>query len=313
MKFLLNILPLAALALGWSDPLPCSGVCVNTHDPSIIQRSSDGLYFRFATGQSMPIFTGDSIQGPWEEAGEVLPPGSGDNWAPDVQELDDGTYVLYYSRSTFGTQESWIGVATSSDLETWVDQGPTGVASKEGDAYNAIDANLFQPADGSNILTFGSFWDDIFQTGVSEDGLTWDGSAPNNIQYNSTGSRAAEGPYLFANGDFYYLFFSAGKCCGYDADMPAPGEEYKIMVCRSSSPTGPFEDAEGVPCTQNGGTLVLGSHDDVYGPGGQGVLGNTEQGDVLYYHYVKKSVGFGDGQKQLGVNIIDWSSGWPVV
>ena len=309
-------------AVAWSDPLPCSGTCTDTHDPSIIQRSTDGTYFRFATGGGLSIYSADSIQGPWDHSGEILPngssidnPGADDAWAPDVHQLADGSYVCYYAVSSFGTQESAIGVATSDSLDagTWTDHGSTGLQSTEGDTYNAIDANLLQ-AGSENVLTFGSFWGDIFQTAVSHDALSVVASQePMNVEFNSTGTHPSEGAYLFQHSEYYYLFFSSGICCGYDSIMPAPGEEYKIMVCRSDSRTGPFVDADNVACTDGGGTLVLGSHGLVYGPGGQGVLGETDLGDVLYYHYVDTSIGYADGDKRLGVNVIDWSSGWPVV
>lgn len=68
----------------------------------------------------------------------------------------------------------------------------------------------------------------------------------------------------------------------------AAGEEYSIRVCRSTSVSGPYVDANGVSCTASGGTMVLASHDYVYGPGGQGIMvDSTEGGAVLYYHYGK--------------------------
>lgn len=45
---------------------------------------------------------------------------------------------------------------------------------------------------------------------------------------------------MFEYGDYFYLFWSSGSCCSYDSDRPAPGDEYKVMVCRSSSATGGF-------------------------------------------------------------------------
>lgn len=45
---------------------------------------------------------------------------------------------------------------------------------------------------------------------------------------------------MYKYGNYYYLFFSAGICCGYDTSRPASGEEYKIKVCRSTSATGNF-------------------------------------------------------------------------
>lgn len=60
-----------------------------------------------------------------------------------------------------------------------------------------------------------------------------------------------------------------GICCGYDATRPAAGAEYKIMMCRSTSGTGGFVDQNGISCTSGGGSVLLPSHDKVYGPGGQ--------------------------------------------
>lgn len=320
MKFfttLLRVLPFASLALGFANPLSCSGTCTNTHDPAIIKRSSDGTYFRFATGGSLSVHSGPKIQGPWTYKGQVLSSFSSDAWAPDVHQLPDGSYILYYSVSKFGTQDSYIGVATSKTLNagSWTNYGQTGLKSKAGDPYNAIDANLFQEG-GKNYVFFGSFWQDIFYTTASSNGRTINlsSSKPVNVQFNGTGEQAAEAAYLFKKSNYYYLFFSAGKCCGYNANaLPRKGEEYSIRVCRASSPTGPFKDKAGKACTQGGGTMVLASHGWVYGPGGQGVLGGTDKGDVLYYHHVDTRVGYGDGDKRLGVNVIDWSSGWPVV
>lgn len=50
--------------------------------------------------------------------------------------------------------------------------------------------------------------------------------------------------------------------------------------------SGPYVDANGVSCAAGGGTIVLASHDNIYGPGGQGLLvDSTYGGVVLYYHY----------------------------
>jgi arabinan endo-1,5-alpha-L-arabinosidase len=72
-------------------------------------------------------------------------------------------------------------------------------------------------------------------------------------------------------------------------------------------------DKNGVSCLEGGGTTVLESHDFVYGPGGQGFMNDPSLGPVIYYHYVDTRIGYADGQKQFGVNKLDFSSGWPVV
>ncbi|TKA72835.1 putative arabinan endo-1,5-alpha-L-arabinosidase A [Friedmanniomyces simplex] len=313
-------LTLTVLSAAFSNPLPCKGVCNDTHDPSLIRRTSDGKYFRFATGGGIDIHTASSITGPWVSAGKVLAsgssinnPGADDAWAPDVHYVG-GTYYLYYAVSSFGTQTSAIGVATSTTLDsgTWTDHGSTSVTSKTGDDYNAIDPNLIQVS-GKNYLTFGSFWGDIYQTTLSSNLETWSKSTPYRIELNTTSPQPSEGAYVYHTGSYYYLFFSSGSCCGYDTSRPAPGNEYKIMVCRSTTVTGGYVDKNGKACTSSGGTLVLGSHGVVYGPGGQGVYDDLVEGSVLYYHYVDTNIGYADGDKVLGINKIDWSTGWPVV
>ncbi|KAJ8230675.1 hypothetical protein LV156_006511 [Aspergillus fumigatus] len=308
---------LAALAHGYANPGSCLGAC-NVHDPALIRRESDGKYFRFSTGNKISYASSSSIEGPWTVLGSVLPsgssidlPGNDDLWAPDVS-LVNGVYHVYYSVSTFGSQSSAIGLATSStmDLNSWTDHGSTGIQSSSSKPYNAIDGNLFKDG-GTYYMNFGSFWHDIYQAPMNS-AATSVASSSYNIAYNPSGTHAVEGAFMYKYGNYYYLFFSAGICCGYDTSRPASGEEYKIKVCRSTSATGNFVDANGVACTNGGGTVVLESHGNVYGPGGQGVFTDPSLGPILYYHYVDTTIGYADSQKLFGWNKIDFSSGWPV-
>ncbi|RSL95741.1 Arabinan endo-1,5-alpha-L-arabinosidase A [Fusarium oligoseptatum] len=138
------------------------------------------------------------------------------------------------------------------------------------------------------------------------------GVGSSNVIYEPV-TTAVEAPYMFKHGNYYYMFFSKGNCCGFDKDRPDAGQEYKIMVCRSSSATSGFVDKSGKSCTNGGGTVVLESHGWVYGPGGQGVYNDPTHGPVLYYHYVDTRIGYGDGQKVFGWNTISWSSEWPTI
>ncbi|KAB2574555.1 putative arabinan endo-1,5-alpha-L-arabinosidase A [Lasiodiplodia theobromae] len=313
-----SFLPLLpTLVSGYANPGACSGTCVNTHDPSIIRRS-DGTYFRFSTGGKIAIHTAPDITGPWTYKGAALPDGSSidlagkdDLWAPSVHQIGS-LYYLYYSVSTFGSQNSAIGLARSStmDVGSWTDVGSTGIKSDSSKPYNAIDPALIN-ADGTYLLTFGSFWKDLYQVPMKTTPTAASGSAYQ-VAYDPV-STAEEGPFIFKYGSYYYLFYSKGKCCGYDSSRPAAGEEYKIMVCRSSKATGGFVDKSGTSCTNGGGTVVLESHGNVYGPGGQGVYDDPTYGPILYYHYVDTAIGYADGQKQFGWNKINFSSGWPVV
>ncbi|KAI0155241.1 glycoside hydrolase family 43 protein [Xylariaceae sp. FL1272] len=315
----LAVLPLLGTALGYANPETCTGTCHNSHDPSIIRRASDGQYFRFSTGGKIAIHKAADITGPWVYQGAAIPAGStialdgnDDLWAPDVH-LVGSTYYLYYSVSTFGSQSSAIGYATSTTLEygSWTDHGATGIASTSSKPYNAIDPNLIL-AGSTYYLTFGSFWNDLYQVEMSST-PTKPATSAYQVAYDPSGSHSVEGAYVFQYGSYYYLFYSHGQCCGYDAGLPASGDEYKIMVCRATSATGGFVDQSGNACTSGGGTVVLESHDNVYGPGGQGVYQDPTYGPILYYHYVDITVGYADGDKFFGWNTIDFSSGWPVV
>lgn len=57
-----------------------------------------------------------------------------------------GTYYVYYSVSSFGSQNSGIGLATSPTLDcgSFTDHGSVGVVSKTGSAYNAIVSLLLE-------------------------------------------------------------------------------------------------------------------------------------------------------------------------
>ena len=81
----------ASLVRGYANPGSCSGAC-NVHDPSLIQRSSDNVYFRFSTGNKISYASASSIAGPWTVIGSMLPSGSSidlagndDLWVSDGQ------------------------------------------------------------------------------------------------------------------------------------------------------------------------------------------------------------------------------------
>lgn len=62
---------------------------------------------------------------------------------------------------------------------------------------------------------------------------------------------------------------------------------------------GGYVDRNGVDCRNGGGTLVLGSNGNTYGPGGQGVFADSGAGGtVLYYHYGKFQKDEGPRQKR---------------
>lgn len=224
------------------------------------------------------------------------------------------TYYMYYQHTVHGKREfSNITVATSSDMSTgsWKTHGNLSIPSSSN--YNKIDANILViPATDTSekesyLLSFGSFWQNIFQIPLRNPPLEVTNAKPTHLELNQTGelpygNNPSEGAFQFmwqpkgVEKPFFYLFFSSGYCCvSGDIDV---GSEYKIMVCRSESPSGPFVDKEGRSClTENGGTLIYGtqrqsSRGIVYAPGGQGVMYDKDVDGgsvVMYYHYSKCS------------------------
>jgi arabinan endo-1,5-alpha-L-arabinosidase len=195
--------------------------------------------------------------------------------------------------STFGNQNSEIGYATSQsmDVGTWTDHGSSGVASTKAKPYNAIDGNLVEDSGGNFYMAFGSFWQGLYisPVQVASDGALRKVGSEKQIAFQPAGDHGIEAAYVYKHDGAFYLFFSAGKCCGLDRNRPAPGTEYRILVCRSTGgASGPYVDKSGRRCTEGGGTVVLPSHEPyVYAPGGQGVYTDPQLGPVLYYHYGK--------------------------
>ena len=145
---------------------------------------------------------------------------------------------MYYVVSKLGTQNSEIGVATSTTLEpgSWTDHGVIGLPAN-GD-YNRIDPNWITIG-GTQYLQFGSYWQDLYQ--VELDGsLKVSSATPHQLAYNASLNHREEASFMFRHGNYYYLLFSGGIAGSYTAVYPAAGEEYRIHMCRSTSGTGGF-------------------------------------------------------------------------
>jgi len=173
------------------------------------------------------------------------------------------------------------------DVGTWSDLGTIGLTSDGSKSYNAIDPNLLGLNNGTYLMTFGSWWQGLHQLPMDSPVSVRSNTAAKQLSHDPRDD-AEEGSYLFYYENYYYFFYSKGYCCGYDAKRPSTGTEYRIMVCRSVSPTGGFVDRSGKSCTGGGGTVVLPSHDWVYGPGGQGVYLDPDLGPVSI-HYAPES------------------------
>ena len=286
---------------------------VTVHDPSMIRTPAG--YLLTSTHDAIAARTSpDRIRFTRTQAALASVPrwvrlynSSGDVWAPDIS-FHDGTYYLYYSASSFGSNRSAIGLATSTTGApgSFRDRGVV-YSSTTSSNYNAIDPSLLvDPRTGRWWLSFGSHWSGIHM--IALDPATGMQSRTDRTRYHlarrPTAPHAVEAPYILARGGYYYLFTSFDTCCR------GTGSTYRIMVGRATSPTGPYTDRAGRRLLDGGGTELLASHGRVIGPGGQSVLSDVD-GELLVYHYYDANAG---GRETLGVNLLGWDGdGWPYV
>lgn len=317
------------LATGCSSsdkpPAAASAVAVTgdigVHDPELVV--TEDAWYVFSTGDlkkgnGAPQIRRSSDQGKtWEYVGTVWDAGTRPKWAykkvplltnfwaPDVVE-HDGTYYLYYSASSFGSNTSVIGVATNTTLDPddpgyrWVDRGEV-VESTSSDDFNAIDAGVLTAEDGRPWMTFGSFWGGIQLIGLQwPSGKASAGAKPQRIAVRDSNTNPIEAPILVRSGSFYYLFVSRDFCCkGIEST-------YQIAVGRAEKITGPYLDQEGREMTAGGGTVLLTSNGNRIGPGGQ-----SYDGGYLAFHYYD---GDANGTPTLAIRQVAWTDdGWPVL
>jgi arabinan endo-1,5-alpha-L-arabinosidase len=284
---------------------------VAAHDPSMVQ--AGGRFLVFSTHKG--VETRESTdQQHWTLLGSAFPQGvpwvalySGDPkeiWAPDVS-YHGGQYWMYFAASSFGSNTSAIGLATSPTglPGSWTDRGRV-VESAPEDAYNAIDPNLLVDGSGRWWLSFGSFWSGVQLIELDPTtGKRLSGSELTNIASRPDQKDGAiEAPALVRHAGYYYLFASFDYCCrGVDST-------YRIMVGRSAEVTGPYLDREGHPMTSGGGSPVLTTSGNRIGPGGQSVYSGPG-GDILVFHWYDGSQG---GAVHLGLAPVRWMGGWPV-
>ncbi|WP_433935195.1 arabinan endo-1,5-alpha-L-arabinosidase [Sorangium cellulosum] len=293
-----------------SDPPTSLNVTGNlgTHDPAIL--AQDGTFYVQQTGPRLPGKRSTDLLS-WSGApsafGATNPgwvarqvPGATDLWAPDLSYFG-GQYHLYYSASTFGSQDSCIGHATRTSMASgnWTDRGSV-ICSRRGDRYNAIDPNVIVDQAGTPWLVFGSFWDGIRAVQLDQNGARV-GTDVHALA--SRGGGAIEAPFVVRRCGYYYLFVSFDRCCS------GAESTYNIRVGRSANVLGPYVDRNGTSMLNGGGTLVLQGNARWRGPGHNAVLFNGKSAYNVFHAYDAND----NGAPKLRVSELAWdSAGWPV-
>ena len=220
---------------------------LGTHDPMVIVAGS--RYYLFNTGRGIGTKTSTNMTS-WQGGSAVFSSnpawiaqqvsGAGDLWAPDVSYFG-GSYHLYYSASTFGSNHSCIGHATRAALDSgsWADQGSVVCSNASGsnDNWNAIDPNVVIDDAGVPWLAFGSFWGGLKMVGSPRRARAQT-TMLYSIAARPSAGGALEAPFVFKRCGYYYLFMSWDKCCN------GASSTYNIRVGRSTTVTGPYVDRQ---------------------------------------------------------------------
>ena len=242
-------------------------------------------------------------------------------WAPDI-EYFNGKYYLYYTASDTDFDHdgngdgSAIGVATApSPAGPWTDSGAPAVEPHEAPCCPGSRRWVFDPdvleVNGQKYIYYGSYFGGISARKLSANGLHSDPAS----QVQITIANRYEGANIFKRGQYYYLFGSATNCCN------GPLTGYSVFAGRSTSPTGPFVDKEGVSLLTGrvGGTPVISMNGNRWvGPGHNAVFTDFAGQTWFLYHGVDQSdpyfagaVGF--TKRPVLMDPLDWVNGWPTV
>lgn len=236
----------------------------------------------------------------WKQLGYIFPKtpswASSSFWAPELF-YHNNTYYVYYTARKKADGISCIGVATSKDpAKGFTDKGIVLEFGKE-----AIDAFVIEE-NGKLYITFKAYGLDdrpieLLGYQLTEDGLKTEGEPFMLLRDDE--KIGLEGQCIIKRNNYYYLFYSAGGCCGSKCS-------YHINVARAETVKGPFLKFENNP--------VLAGYDD-WKCTGHGTIVSTPQGEdfYLYHAYDKQNDVFTGRQGMLGKLSWNKKTGWPTI
>jgi arabinan endo-1,5-alpha-L-arabinosidase len=279
-------------------------------DPAVI-RAADRTFYAFATGGLIQRARSKDLVH-WTHLGNSLAAkpswASAKNafWAPHVS-AHDGTYYLYFSaEQNAGTGSFCIGVATAKGPEEpFVDVGAPIVC---GASFVNIDPMAYDdPATGKRWLYWGSGFQPIRVQELAADRVHLaPGSAPTNLLVTSSYEyeRLIEAAWLHKHGEWNYLFYSGDDCCGGPGGPP----HYAVLIARSKSPTGPYEDY--APSTGRKDNTILVSNDRWLAPGHNAIVTDDAGEDWMVYHSFDRKK---PGARVMLIDRITYDAGWPSI
>ncbi len=254
-----------AIRLKEDKPVTVKFKDVSVHDPSVIQYEDTYYVFgsHLAGAKSKDLInwtmigngvnkSNPIIKDPLKEMKEAFVwAKTGTFWAPDVIQLKDGRFYMYYCNCEGSSPLSCMGVAVADsiegpykDLGIILKSGMTDTPSENGDFYdatvypNVVDPCVYYDREDRLWMMYGSYSGGIYVLELNaETGFPLEKGYGKKILGGN--HLRIEGAFVEYNPEteYYYMFLSFG---GLTADGG-----YNIRVCRSENPDGPFYDVDG--------------------------------------------------------------------
>ncbi len=211
-------------------------------DPSVIRAGS--TYYASGTssefGPHFPLFVSKDLVN-WKQKGYIFKTkpswALSSFWAPELFYHNE-TYYVYYVAKRASDKVACIGVATSTNPEKgFTDQG---VIINYG--TESIDPFVFEDK-GKLFIIWKAYGLDkrpieLLASQISADGLHAVGDPFSLLRDDK--HTLMEGASMLKKDGYYYLFYSAGGCCGVRCS-------YNVRVARATAFEGPYTNFEGNP------------------------------------------------------------------
>ncbi|KAJ0414813.1 glycosyl hydrolase [Aspergillus carlsbadensis] len=314
MRVHLPFLPSLLLTLPLSRSTiaePSRVLNINFPDPAVIQTPQG--YYAFGTqsnGVRVPIAHSDDFTS-WTlvEGTDALPEPlpewvRADNpqvWAPDVVQLDDGSFVMYLSAVASSSGKHCIGTATSASITgPFTGQGsPLACHADEG---GAIDASGFTDTDGTRYVVYKVDGNSLNGDGtthptpimlqrLTRDGIKREGDAVQILDRDEADGPLVEAPSLVKVDGTYYLSFSSNWYNSLN---------YDVSYATAAAVSGPYSKVQ----APDAPLLVSGDASDVGPLGGPGGADFLDQGRIVFHAFNDgESIDSGRGVWVAGIEV----------
>lgn len=274
-------------------------------DPSVIRVGSD--YWATATSSEwaphFPLLHSRDLVN-WEIKGYVFaqPPAwaKSNFWAPEIAE-DKGKFFIYYTARETKSNRLAVAVATANHpAGPWTDHGPL-IAQEAG----SIDGVPFTDAQGVRWLVWKEDGNSkklptpLWLQRLSDDGLKLVGEKKEILRNDAPWEGAVvEGPFIVRRGDYYYLFYAGGACCG-------RGCNYTAGVARAKAMEGPWEKAPANP--------ILAVNEAWKCPGHGSIVTDPDGRYWFLYHAYAQKGFVATGREMLLDEVVFGADGWPTI